>query len=108
MIKATKATKKRLTTEDFTPYVRLSTLIESIIKEAERVERHGEETDFRACYTDRGLFYKCYEDEKPLFRGFESRYPELIETTLTHGLNQIKIPDVNKFVKVMLQRKFED
>jgi len=105
MIKATKATKKRLATEDFTPYVRLSTLIEAIIKQAEQVEK-GWECD-RALYTDTGLFYQCYEDEKPLFRGFETRYPKLIETTLTHGLNQIKIPDVNKFVKVMLQRKFE-
>lgn len=105
MTKATKTTRKRLATEDFTPYVRLSTLIETIINQAEQVE-NGWAYD-RAIYTDDGLFYQCYENEKPLFRGFETRYPKLIETTLTHGLNQIKIPDVNKFVKTMLQRKFE-
>ena len=105
MVKATKVTKKRLATEDFTPYVRLSTLIEAIVKQAEQVEKGWE--CGKASYTDDGLFYLCYEDEKPLFRGFETRYPKLIKTTLTHGLNQIIIPDVNKMVKTMLHRKFE-
>ena len=95
MAKATKATKKRLANEDFTPRVRVSTLLECIVRlaEAESAE---------AFYANDCLCYSCYQHEANLFRGLESKYPKLIHTTLTHGLNEIKIPDINKLVKAML------
>ena len=96
MVKATKATIKRLRDEDFTPRVRVATLLEHIVRMA------GQEYHDRASYTENCLYYKCYTDEAPLFRGLKSKYPLLIETTLTHGLNEVVIPDINKLVKAML------
>jgi hypothetical protein len=53
-------------------------------------------------YTDDSLYIKAAHWEKPYFRGLESKYPNLIRTTLTHGLNEVVIPDINKLVKAML------
>lgn len=35
-------------------------------------------------------------------RGMASRYPSFVETTLTHGNNQVRIVDVNKLVNAIL------
>ena len=53
-------------------------------------------------YTDDCLYIKAENWEKRYFRGFETKHPDLIQTTLTHGNNEIIIPDINKFVKAML------
>jgi hypothetical protein len=102
MVKATKATKKRLATEDFTPRVRHATLLEHIVRIAGEEGCRGTGS---ACYTDHGLYYLCYSDEAPYFRGLQTKYPSLIETTLTHGNNEIKIPDINKLVNAMLANR---
>jgi hypothetical protein len=102
MIKATKTTKNRLKNEDFSPRVRIATLLEHIIKLAEVCELSGIQKDDRAYYTNDCLYYLCCQDEVNLFRGLKSRYPNLIEATLTYGLNEIVIPDINKLVKAML------
>jgi hypothetical protein len=96
MVKATKVTKNRLTNEDFTPRVRVATLLEFIVKMA------NSGVDDRAYYTNDCLYYRCYRNEVDLFRGLESKYPNLVHTTLTHGLNEIVIPDINKLVIEML------
>jgi hypothetical protein len=99
MKKATKATKQRLQKEDFSPRVRISTILEYIVREADRAEY---ETETKAFYSESGLYYRCNLDEVNLFRGLQSKYPDFIQTTLTHGLNEIIIPDINKLVKEML------
>lgn len=99
MVKATKATIKRLKSEDFTPRVRISTLLEYIV----RIAGYGYSD--KAFYTNDCLYYNCYPDETALFRGLQSKYPSLIETTLTHGLNEVVIPDINKLVKEMLNNR---
>jgi len=100
MIKATKATKNRLHNEDFTPRVQMSTLLEYIVRIADS------ESSDTAFYTPRGLYYGVENDrEANLFAGLASKYPKLIEATLTHGLNQILIPDINKLVKAMLNNR---
>ncbi len=105
MIKATKATKQRLQKEDFTPRVRVSTLLEHIVRLADNCEIFGVQENSRAFYTNECLYYKCSYDETALFRGLQSKYPNLIQTTLTHGLNEIIIPDINKLVKEMLTNR---
>jgi len=102
MVKATKATKAKLAKEDFSPRVRISTLLEYIVKAADAAEISGIQSDTRAFYTDTGIYYSCYPDEVSLFRGLGSKYPQLVSTTLTYGLNEIIIPDINKLVKEML------
>lgn len=100
MSKATKATKNRLATCDFTPRVRIATLLEYIVKMAD-IEYNNE-----AFYTENNsLYYKCHEDEKPLFRGLQSKYPNYVETTLMYGLNEVVITDINKLVKAMLNNR---
>jgi len=105
MIKATKATKARLKNEDFTPRVRIATLLDHIVKLAGICEESGIQEDSKAFYIDKGLYYNCFADEVNLFRGLESKYPNLINTTLTHGLKEIIIPDINRLVKEMLKNR---
>lgn len=96
MVRTSKVTKHKLAKEDFSPRVRVSTTLEHIVRMADCG------CDDRAFYTDACLYYLCYSDEANLFRGLESKYPGLICTTLTYGLNEIVIPDINKLVKAML------
>lgn len=106
MVKATKATKQRL------KKMQNNTIAKILIERIEIAEnladclRDGftlnEDDCSKGFYTGDSLYIKAASWEKPYFRGFESRYPNLIRTTLTHGFNEIVIPDINKMVKVML------
>lgn len=108
MIKATKATKQRLKKIN-------NTLAEILLERIEIAENITDcikdgftltEDDYsKGFYTDDCLYLKVKHWEKPYFRGFESKYPSLIKTTLTHGLNEVIIPDINKLVKAMLFNK---
>ena len=101
MIKATKATKKRLSNHSGNRFVRACTLLETIIAEAERYERN-EHPDAWAFYTPECLYCKAYETDKPPLRGLHSLFPRMIEVSFTHGLNEVRILDINKLVKAML------
>lgn len=109
MVKATKATKNRL------KKMKNNTLAEILIERIEIAENildclHDGLTltkdDYsKGFYTENHLYIKAINWEKPYFRGFETKHPNLIQTTLTHGNNEIIIPDINKFVKAMLLNK---
>jgi len=109
MVKATKATKQRL------KKMQNNTLAEILIERIEIAEnlvdclRDGFTLTRDDCskgfYTDDSLYIKAKSWEKPYFRGFETRYPNLIRTTLTHGLDEIVIPDINKMAKAMLTNR---
>lgn len=109
MVKATKATKNRL------KKMQNNTLAEILIERIEIAENIADclnegftltKDDYgKGFYTDDSLYIKAANWEKPHFRGFETKYPNLIRTTLTHGLNEVIIPDVNKFAKAMLINK---
>jgi hypothetical protein len=104
MTKATKATKLRLKKMQ-------GTLAEILIERIEIAENIADylndgivptEDDYsKGFYADNCLYIKVKSWEKPYFRGFQTRYPSLIQTTLTHGNNEIIIPDINKMVKAM-------
>lgn len=106
MVRATKATKNRL------KKMKNNTLAEILTKRIEIAENILDclndgltltADDYsEGFYTDNQLYIKAKPWEKPYFRGIESRYPKLIKTTLTHGNNEVDIPDVNKLVKEML------
>jgi 5'-deoxynucleotidase YfbR-like HD superfamily hydrolase len=103
MVKATKATQKRLENWSEAKFVRAATLLEHTVKSAERFEKTGDPcTIISAFYADDCLYVKADESDKPPFRGLSCRFPRLIETALTHGLNEVRILDVNKLVKAML------
>lgn len=106
MVKATKATKQRLKKVQ-------STLAEILIERIEIAENIDHcindgltltKDDYsKGFYTDNHLYIKAQPWEKRYFSGFGTKYPRLIQTTLTHGNNEIIIPDINKMVKAMLQ-----
>ena len=106
MVKATKATKNRL------KKMINNTLAEILIERIEIAENLEDcindglvltKDDYnKGFYTENHLYIKVAEWEKRYFRGFETKYPKLIQTTLTHGNNEIIIPDINKMVKAML------
>ena len=108
MVKATKATTQRLKKIK-------STLSEILLERIEIANNIADcidegftltEDDYsKGFYTSDELYIKAEPWEKPYFRGFESRYPSLIRTTLTHGLNEIIIPDINKMVKAILNNR---
>lgn len=103
MVHATKATIKRLETENFGERTRVATLLEDIVKRVEYAEKHGDTSNlYSAHYTDEALYFKAYESDKPYLRGLYTRYPSLIECTFTHGNSQCCILDINKLVKAML------
>lgn len=108
MVKATKATKQRLKKIK-------STLAEILL---ERIEIADNIVDCindgftltqddcsKGFYTNDSLYIKAKPWEQPYFRGFETKYPNLIRTTLTHGNNEIVIHDINKMVKAMLTNR---
>jgi hypothetical protein len=104
MVRATKATQKRLENWEnwtATPYVRQSTLLENVVRRAECCERQGDPTT-GAHYTDDCLYTRAAASEKPLFCGLYTRFPKWIEVTFTHGLNEVRILDINKLVKAMM------
>jgi hypothetical protein len=105
MVKATKATKQRLKTIK-------NTISEILIKRVEIADNIIDclndgftltKDDYsEGFYTNDCLYIKAKPWEKPYFRGLQTRYPALIQTTLTHSNNEIIIPDINKLVKAML------
>ena len=105
MVKATQATKNRLKKLD----TELSKILLERIEIAENIDsciadglQLTKDDYSKGCYTNDGLYLKVAEWEKKYFRGFHSRHENLIGCTLTLGLNQIEIPDVNKMVKAMI------
>lgn len=104
MKKATKVTLKRLETEDFGARTCAATLLEHIVKSANRYEKTGDYNSlFRASYHPDCLYYLASDErEKRILRGLASWNEKLIECTLTHGLNECRILDINKLVKRML------
>ncbi|WP_407310462.1 hypothetical protein [Desulfosporosinus sp. SB140] len=109
MVKATKTTKQRL------KKMQNNTLAEILIERIEIAEnladciRNGFKLTQDDCskgfYSNDCLYIKAQPWEKPYFNGFYTRYPSLISTTFTHGLNEVQIPDVNKMVKAMLTNR---
>ena len=109
MIKATKATKQRLKN------MQNNTLARIVLERVEIAENIVDclndgfiltKDDYNeGFYTSNHLYIKVKSWEKPYFRGFETRCPGLIQTTLTHGNNEVIIPDVNKLVKAMFTDK---
>lgn len=104
MVKATRATLKRLETEDFGDYTRVATLLEYIVKAADRYEKTGDYNRlYRAVYLPDCLHYMAYTDEKPFFAGLSTRFPSLVDCTFTAGNNECRILDINKLVKAILE-----
>jgi len=106
MVKATKATIQRLKKIK-------STLAEILLERIEKANNIQDcindgftltQDDFgKGWYSNDCLYIKADEWEKPYFRGFETKCPNLIRTTLTHGNNEIIIHDINKMAKAMLK-----
>jgi len=105
MVKSTKVTIQRLKKIK-------STLAEILLERIESADNIASciadgftltQDDYgKGWYSDDCLYIKADPWEKPYFRGFETKYPDLIRTTLTHGNNEIIIPDINKMVKAMI------
>lgn len=106
MVKATKATKQRLKkigstlAEILLERIEIADNISDCINDGYRLTKDDYEKGF---YTDNCLCIKAQHWEKPYFSGFQTRHPDLIQTTLTHGNNEIIIPDINKMTKAMLK-----
>lgn len=104
MIRATKATKKRL--EEWESwaadrFVRHTTVLEEMIRGAEYYERNGN-SNARFFYTGDCLYGKADGSEKPVLRALNTLFPKLIEVSFTLGLNEVRILDINKLVKAMI------
>jgi hypothetical protein len=105
MVKATKATKQRLKkiqstlAEILLERIEISENLASCIEDGFKLT---EDDCGKGFYSNDCLYIKAKPWEKPYFNGFQTRYPSLISTTFTHGLNEVQIPDINKMVKAML------
>ena len=108
MVKATKATTQRLKkikstlAEILLERIEIANNIEDCINDGFTLTKDDYSKGF---YTSDDFYIKAEPWEKPYFRGFETKYPNLIKTTLTHGLNEILIPDINKMAKAMLTNR---
>ena len=47
------------------------------------------------------LYFRAFEEAKPLFLGLAAKYPELLDYSDTHGLNSGAIHNVYKLVKTL-------
>jgi hypothetical protein len=105
MVKATKATKQRLKkikstlAEILLERIEIAENIEACINDGFILTKDDYNKGF---YSNDHLYIKAQPWEKPYFSGFYTRYPSLISTTFTNGLNEVQIPDINKMVKAML------
>jgi c-di-GMP-related signal transduction protein len=109
MVKATKATRQRLKklkninntlAEILIERIEIAENIEACINDGFTLTQDDYSKGF---YSNDNLYIKAQPWEKPYFSGFYTKYPSLISTTFTHGLNEVQIPDINKMVKAMLR-----
>ena len=47
------------------------------------------------------LYFRAFEEHKPLFLGLVAQYPDLITYSDTHGLNSGQIRNVHQLVKAL-------
>ena len=100
---ATKATLNRLIKMD----TRASRLLKEYVEEANNVEDLINDGfcgfEYNAIYTSYGMYLRVNNDyDKATLRGLHTRFESLVGCTLTHGLNECQIYDINKLVRKML------
>ena len=47
------------------------------------------------------LYFRAFEEHKPIFLGLATKYPDLITYSDTHGLNSGQIRNVHQLVKAL-------